>query len=694
MHHTLLFGTNAKLLQQKIATVAVAPLWHYLISRWEGIAARVAEKGPFSQGSLAYLGITPMVVEAAAIWHLSGHPAARDYAISMINHLLDTYTASLKPDGQPEKLYPHSHGEVALAADLLGSALPTEVETRLLNLIPGIAIAHTNFEHALAGYSAGNNVAVARNVNAAIAALIWGEKTGYHNWQSVVDNTCDNVRQYLRTGCDPLGFSYEGSGYGAQVMEMIFLFCHLLRQARWHDDLLRSEPLLQLQPAAFQHLILPDGSYSATTSDQGTRLPMGLWWLLLAANEWHRPDYRGVWEHFSGPDHPIRPWGDYWPTWGRLTNTETRTLEHLDKTLIMTLIYFDPHAQVQPFQHSPLPTACYAPEFGITTSRTSWRNNAIFTSLLGAGRSTVSHAHAQADCGHFNIAIGGEYLAVDTGRYNNNEDQHSVILIDGVNNQRSTAGKGMGIVQTRGRLYGFQRHRTLDYCIADATEIKGARWALRNFLFIKTGTDSGYVITVDNINPDNGAKPHTYWWQMQCATTARIELTGDHTATVHGTKARIDCAFFQKPEEPTPGHPHSLSLDHDIKEWAWPYGHNQDPAELDLHARSGERISSFRRPRLLAKQTTGSCMLLAFISPHHNGEESRSVRQIPVTNGIGIEVDCGPFTDTILVAPDHKYILTDQLKAFAEFALIRRAPDGSIIDTWTDSHAPLQFFPT
>ena len=104
MHDTLLFGTNAKLLRQKIVTTGVAPLWQYFLSRWEGVAARVAEKGPFSQGSLAYLGITPMVVEAAAIWHLSEHPAARDHAVAMINHLLDTYSAALKPDGQPAKL--------------------------------------------------------------------------------------------------------------------------------------------------------------------------------------------------------------------------------------------------------------------------------------------------------------------------------------------------------------------------------------------------------------------------------------------------------------------------------------------------------------------------------------------------------------------------------------------------------------
>lgn len=696
MNTTLLFGDRLDEMRRKTTAPRSADLWRIFTTRWEGVAARVAENGPFDQGALGHHSMTPMAVEAAAIWRLTGRDDARAYALQRIDDLLVAYAPLLAdpPPATPPKvrLFLHSHAEVALAADLLREVLPDATRTAVARLMRTVCIPHTCFEQALAGYGSGGNIPLARNLNAGICALAWGAASGYDTWETVVDNTCDNVRQYLRNGCDADGFSYEGTGYGDQVMQMIFLFCHLLRQARWHDDLLRDEPRLRLQPAAYQHMILPDGSYAATTNDSGHRAPMSLWWLLMAAREWNRPDYMGVWEHYSGPDHPVRPWGDTWPAWTALAQTEPRMIEHVDKTLLLTFFHWEPEAPLQPITASPLPTAICAAGTGTATFRTSWNRDAFFAAILGGGRSTVSHGHSHADCGHIDLALGGEYLAVDTGRYNTNEDQHSVVLIDGANRNPSSApGKGMCYDRTAGRLGRLQRHPLLDYCVADASEMKSARWALRNFLFIRTGGETGYVVLLDNINVDNGEATHAYWWQLQCATTARIDLTGPTSATVHGTHARIDCDFFQKPEAPLPGLTHTLTVRQDVQEWVWPYGKNFSSSQLAVFERTGESIVSVRRPRLLAVQETGSCMLLSVLSPGRSGEPSRTVRQVPVRNGIGVTVTSADFTDTILVAPDHKLILTDDLHCFSEFAVIRRDTAGCILGIWTESGEPIRF---
>ena len=129
----------------------------------------------------------------------------------------------------------------------------------------------------------------------------------------------------------------------------------------------------------------------------------------------------------------------------------------------------------------------------------------------------------------------------------------------------------------------------------------------------------------------------------------------------------------------------------DVQEWVWPYGREQDPGVVAVFERTGESITSVRRPRLLALQETGSCMLLAVLSPGRSGEASRSLRQVPVRNGIGVAVAGDGFTDTILAAPDHRLIVTDGLTCFSEFAVIRRDAAGRVLGIWTESGEPVRF---
>jgi len=378
----------------------------------------------------------------------------------------------------------------------------------------------------------------------------------------------------------------------------------------------------------------------------------------------------------------------------RIKQADPRDIESADKTLVMTFLHWDADAPVRPLTQSPLPTAVCATGTGTATFRTSWRSDAIYAAILGGGRSRACFGHAHADCGHVNLSIGGEYLAIDTGRYNWPEDQHSVVLVDGATRASLPPGTGMGDDHRHGTLLRqFQRHRMLDACVADATPIKGTVWALRQFLFVRTGGDDAYVVLFDNMNKDDGRTPCQYWWQLQCADQARVVLTGDTTATVHGCNARIDCAFFQKPEAPVLGRPHTLMVAQDTKEWIWPYGRDDDTTAFErLNAAAfGEGVCSIRRPRLLAIQDSVSCVMLSVLSPRRKGQPARVLRQIPVTNGIGVEVSGDGVTDTILAAPDHKLILTDTVKCFSEFAVIRRDENGQLVDTWTQSGEPIHF---
>lgn len=684
MRDLLLGSYDREWLRARTVSGASARVWRYLVERWEGVAARCRENGKFfDQGALGWHSVTPMAVEAALIYRMEGREDARDYALSCIRHFLEV-TRKKRP-GRPQVL---SHGEVALASNLLGESLPEEDRAAVMELMRSRCIPFHDFAKSLAGYGSRGNIPLCQNIGAATCALAWGEACGYPEWEAIVDQACDAVRQYLRNGSDAEGFSYEGTGYGSEVCRFIFRFTHILRQVGWHDDLLRNEPRLRKLPEAYSHMVMPSGHHAATTNDSGVRAPVSFWWFLLSATEWNRPQDWAMWRHYSGPDHPVRPWGDTWPGYCRSVDLDPRWMEASDETLLMTFLYLDDRALEATMDSYPLPTAICSEGTGTALFRTSWSPRATFAAILGEGRSRACFGHAHADCGHIDIALGDEYLAIDTGRYNTNEDQHSLVLIDGENRfPSSSPGAGMSADRWSGRLGKWQHHPLVDYCVADASLMKGAHWALRHFFFVRTGGDRAYVVCFDNINVDNGVTRREYWWQLQCATGSRVEIGDQATATVWSKsgRARLDCAFFQKPENEAAGPFEPIEVRQDIREWVWPYGKEQDPVVVERMERTGETISSVRHPRLLAIQRGLSCGILSVVSPRWKEEAPLGLRPVEVQNGLGVEITGEDFVDTLLIGPDHRLILHEGRKCFAEFALIRRDRGGEVVDQWTSS---------
>jgi len=684
MRDLLLGGYEPDELKARAVSGATGDVWRYLVGRWEGVASRCREEGAFfGQGTLGWHSVTPMVVEAATIYRIEGREDARDYALDAIRHFLKVAEDHRK--GRPPVL---SHGEVALASGILGEALPVEERAAVSALMRSLCIPFHDFSKSLAGHGSGGNIPLCQNINAATCALAWGEACGYPEWEVIVDQACDVVRQYLRNGSDEQGFSYEGTGYGAEVCRVIFRFCHILRRVGWHDDLLRDEPRLRKLPDAYAQMIMPAGNYAATTNDAGNRSPYSLWWLLLTGSEWDRPHDWAMWRHYSGPEHPIRPWGDTWSAYCRRAALDPRAMEAGDDTLLMTFLNLDERALESRMESSPLPPAVCSEGTGTATFRTSWNRGATFAAILGGGRSRACFGHAHADCGHIDIALGDEYLAIDTGRYNTNEDQHSLVLIDGKNRHPSSSpGGGMCWDKLSGRLEDWKHHSLLDYCVADASLMKGVPWALRHFLFVRTGGERAYVVCFDNINVDHGQSPRDYWWQLQCATGSKVEIGEDARATVWSGsgRARLDCGFFQKPEDEGAGPFGPIEMRQDMREWVWPYGRDQDPAVVSVFEKTGESVSSFRHPRLLAIQRGLSCGLLSVISPRWKEEPPLRLRQVEVHNGLGVEIAGEDFVDTVLVAPDHRMIFHEGRKCFSEIALCRQDPKGKRIDQWTSS---------
>ncbi len=690
----LLASADEAALRARMTQEPYATLWRRLVSRWEEMAAREdVRRGDFRQGNLGWPGVTPRIVDAALIHRLAGRADALAYVAENLDRVIERYADVHSPeelkkwrwrDWGPFVL---SHSEMALAGDIVRDALPAATRANLARTMRESIIGFADFDATLAGYGSGGNIPCCKSITAGIAALVWGAESGYPDWETVVWKAAETVRQYIRHGCDASGFCYEGTGYGHAMFAYVYLYAQLLVQ-RGVRDLFAEEPVLERIPDASQHMLLDDHSFAATTNDHGLFEPWSMWWLPLTAKRYNRPDHLGLWHAFQGPDHPVRPYGDIWPWFANLRGTAANhTLEEKpDPSLYSAFLWWDADAPVRTIDRSALPTAQCAEGTGTATFRTSWSPGGVFAALLGGGRSHTCFGHAHLDCGHFDISAFGQYLAIDTGRYNFPEDQHSVVFVEGHERCRDyVPGRGMSCDMTGGRLCDFQSHAMVDYCRADAAQMRNCAWADRHFLFVKTPDQAAYIVLLDNMRTGAG-EPRRFIWQMQAHPEAEIAITGERDAVVRKGGARLDVSFFMKDNLFAPGAAETFSLAQGPQEWIWPYGRDQDVTQME---RIGILFTSIRRPRLVAVQTAVSCALGAVISPRRQGEPPRRVTVADRGNLQCVTVTDGLFSDTILIALDHAYIDTPEYYGLCELAIVRRDAGGNVVDVWSKDGRPL-----
>lgn len=673
----LVAGMSVAELKARIEREPYAKLWERLERRTREVMALVRE-GDFTTttyGALGWHSITPMSREAALIYHLTGDEDALRYVEQCIAAVDGVWRDKKRLKRAPAGNYPaNSHGEIALAADLCRDGLSNQTLEILLPLMRDSLIDFHRGEDAYVGYGGGGNISYCQMINAAWCALAWGEDCGHPAWQEVIRHAVNYTRCYLRRGCDSQGFGYEGTTYSGGVFHYIYLFAQTLFQ-NGGENLFETEPVMRAIPDAMCLLVFPDGSALMNINDHGLLPPQSLSWLHLTAKHYDNPMHLGLWRAFEGPGDPRRPYGDVMP-WFR--NTYMPGVAAVDEQagMLQSVLHWDADATFTPLDKCPLPTSMYSQGTETSNFRTSWGPDAVYVNFLGAGRSHASQTHRHADCGHFSIVAHGEYLAIDTGRYNCDEDQHSVVLVDG---KCHMPNEGWGMSKRPGRLDGFQRHEMLSYVRADMAFMKDCEWADRHLLFVPIGGDDCYVVTIDNFNKDSSR--HFYQWQLQTNPECALQIDGKDTARLVGGKARLDLSFLIPGPEDFPQEPHSLELQTDTAQWSRPYGKEVE----ETQEKTALMITSVRRPRLNATVTGLNGQIMAVMVPRKPDQPSLAVRQVPERRVMRAEIDCGPFTDTVVAALDHGCLQLADIEGFAEIALIRRDKNGKLIGSWTSS---------
>ena len=665
-----LAGVSVEALREKIAREPYRALWERSIARAKPLMAAARESDFEADWSMvmAYGSKTPMLPSAALLYRLGDDMDALRY----VEECIAALDRIERANDNSEKRLLHSHAEVAIAADICRPGLSQDSLDTLLAFMREIAIPFHCGSEQYIGYMGGANTCWCRNTEEAMCALLWGEECGYTNWREVVDHGIMHTRCYLNHGCDERGLSYEGMGYGHAVFPILYGFVQMLKQ-NGYIDLYRTEPRLREIPEASLHSLFPDQRFMVNTNDIGLLGGSNLWWLHVTAKEYDEPLHRGFWNALMGPGNEMRPYGDMLP-W-LCENLPLRGMVNNDMVyaLFYNLLYWDADAPVTRIEDSDRDLVMFSPGTEAACMRSSWSIDAVYVNIVGSGRSAASMTHRHADAGHFSLFAYGDYLAVDTGRYNVNEDQHNVVLVDG---KCAHHIEGWGQDFWCGRLAAHETNELLTYCCIDAAHMKDCLTALRHFIFVPYGPDQAYLITFDNINKDN--QIHTNWWQMQANPDYSFTIDGDRQAALHGDNARLDISFAIPTRDSFPKAPPSISLRQDVQEWGKPYG--GDKAK-EQHEGTGLINTCLERPRLIAE--VQSNWVMAAVSPRRKDEAPLPVRQIDEFRVLRLEIDCGDFIDTILVAPDHGCIQLADVQALTKLALIRRTRDGELLTTWS-----------
>ena len=685
----LLAGVDVTTIQSRASGPAYSALLAKFTRRLRQVVVRCkrsqASSGPYyGYGALGWHSNTPMAVDAAVVHRLTGDAEALAHVEWCLRLMSDIGRDLAKHKERVSGgIWPiHSHLETALAADICRASLPSEVIDGIKAVMRDAAIAYHDGSRPVRYFSAGQNIPAVKTLNAGVCALVWGEEVNHPTWRETVELARDAAIGYLRRGTDAAGYGYEGPGYSLCTYFYVYLVAQLLRQ-RGIEDLFATEPALSNIPLATHSLLFPDHGSLGNYNDLGLLYPHGMPWLPLTARYYHRGDDLALWHAFQGPDHPLRPFGDTMDWYESIAGGDALQAMHVFP-YALSLLWWDADEKHEPIEHSARPTADCSRGVECANFRTSWSRDAVYMNVQGAGRTHAAGGHAHADCGHFSIFAHGQYLAIDTGRYNSDEDQHSVILVDGKCHMPTGDGR-WGANPRSGRLLDFRRHAMVDYVRADAAHMKDCMWADRHFLFVRSpgelgnaaGGDDAYVVVIDNINVDNAT--HSFVWQLQTDTSNTVRITGDRTASVVGEKARLDVTFAIPSAEDFPKSPHTISLRSDEKEWAWPYGRNG----IEDHPNTGLMTTSFKRPRLLAELWGVNGVMAAVLSPRRAGSPALAVRQVAEQRVLRVEVSWGEYTDTIFAAMDSGYINLADARAWTELALVRRDRAGKIVGTWT-----------
>ena len=307
---------------------------------------------------------------------------------------------------------------------------------------------------------------------------------------------------------------------------------------------------------------------------------------------------------------------------------------------------------------------------GIASFRTGWEDDGVYVVFDGSQRSPSAQGHEHASAGNFDLTALGEYFAIETGRYNMEQNCHNVVLIDGKSG-RSTNTK-WSMVWHPAVMTGAEAGPFVDSASIDSSHQHDCYWARRSLGLVKG--DMPYVWLVDDINKANDWAE--YWWQIHTSPENVITLE-EKSATIQGwRKGNCLDVHFAIPEPTRYAKPHTLSLAQDeaIGSSTSYVANPHDRASKFKRPSDMLHASVFVRPRLLAKVGGYNGRFMSILIPRKKNAAKVQVEQITThDNSFAMRISNSKIEDTLIWAYEHQILEANGVIARGDWCVVRRA---------------------
>ncbi|MCX5662965.1 MAG: hypothetical protein NTW19_25045 [Planctomycetota bacterium] len=542
--------------------------------------------------------------------------------------------------------------------------------------------------------NAGGNIAMGEVLTALMGLLAIEGDPGVPNLIKTRDQMVHMLQASLHCALGPEGYPAEDIGYGSGMGGWLAYLVEATRRAGLYDAYEHS-PRFARFGRAMLHFVQPWGRCLSNTGDHGDDFGERGFVLTRLAQETRDPSLLWLRETLFYPTASARPK----PTSVRAELALSPTTQIPADGCV--LIALDAKAKAVAPAKLNLPTAYRDRDRGIVSFRNGWQPDATLVVFDGAHRPTAAQGHAHDSGGHFSLSAVGEYFGIDTGRYNTEQDQHNVVLVDGKSGQSTQ--RQWRRTYYHANLTEYAPGPLVDFASVDNSQMSSCYWSRRHIGLVKpvgVGKGAGkgktpalpaWTFTVDDVNFADDF--HEFWWALNTHPNNRIEFGkgrvrgGAGSASILGGRSgnRLDLHWVLPHAHEYPK-PHTLKLMKHTQ-----LGGSQDyipdprgNAKRYLKA-AGDLVHGpvYVRPRLVAKVSGYNGRFMSLMIPRVAGQRPAEVQRLPsVDNSLAasIRFKAQNIEDTIIWAYDHALLEAGDVVARGQWVVVRRRiTDGRVL---------------
>jgi hypothetical protein len=519
-----------------------------------------------------------------------------------------------------------SWGTLQMAYDLTFNHLPADEQKRFAQWAAKISVRHTLkvLQRNIYFRAGGANVQMVGMIAALLSLLAIEGDPGAGDLSRAKKLLLEYFEVSMFSVMGSEGYPFEDIGYGSGMVSLLARVVEATRRAGLYDAYAQCARYTRFGQAML-HLVQPWGQVLSNTGDYGA--DFGWRSVVFPRLAAMTNDPALLWLHGT-LSYPIAASGPIDMEFRRIGFPELTLARGFQVPVdLYSLVTIDDLQKPVHPSKTDTPTQFRDPDRGIATFRSSWDKDATFVVFDGSQRSSAAAGHHHDSGGHFSLSALGEYFAIDTGRYNIEQEHHNVVIVDGKSGH--TGDGSWQCSSYEADLTGWEPGKFVDTASVDSSQMSNCYWARRTLGLVKGNGPPAYVWTVDDVNADNDF--HEFWWLMNVHPDSRIELHKTWASVVgayHGNRLDV---HFALPAPDEYAIPHTLTLDEHLQ-------------------------------------------LMSLMLPRLKGAARPKVKRLPsLPSSLAMRITFDKVEDTILWAYEHQMLEAGDVSARGRWCVVRRS---------------------